>query len=91
MCHVCPFHRSTKVVSVPEALTESPTAAHADGAVQDTPASELTLAPAGFGVRWPFHLWPFHLSARVTPTFEMLICVPTAMHDEALAQVPNSS
>lgn len=70
MCHVCPFHRSTKVVSVPEGLTASPTAVHADGALHATPASELTLAPDGFGVRWTLHFLPLNRSTNVTPTFD---------------------
>jgi hypothetical protein len=49
--HLRPSHRSASVTSLPEAPTASPTAVHADGAVQATPLSTLTRAPAGFGVR----------------------------------------
>jgi hypothetical protein len=68
--HREPSHRSTKVVSVPAALIVSPTAVHADGPLQATPASELTAAPASFGDRWTRHLPPFHRSAKVTPALE---------------------
>jgi hypothetical protein len=67
-----PFHRSASVTSLPEALTESPTAVHADGPLHATPLSTLTRAPAGFGVRWVCHRRPFHHSANVTGIFERL-------------------
>jgi hypothetical protein len=70
MRHSRPFHRSTKVVSLPEAATAAPTAMHAEGVVHATPASELSLAPAGFGVGSMRHREPFHRSANVTGNFE---------------------
>ncbi|MGN6167013.1 MAG: hypothetical protein ACTHQQ_02420 [Solirubrobacteraceae bacterium] len=85
-----PFHRSTKVVALPEAATVFPTAMHAEGALHATPLSTLTLAPAGFGVGWTRHREPFHRSAKVTATFEAFWYMPTAVHD-VLLQVPNSS
>jgi hypothetical protein len=58
---------------------------------QPTPLKRLTLAPAGFGVRWTLHRPSFHRSTNVTPTFEAVSRVPTPMHEEALVQVPNKS
>ena len=48
--HRRPSQCSARFTSVPEALTESPTAVHADCALHATPLNNLTLAPAGFGV-----------------------------------------
>jgi hypothetical protein len=64
---------------------------HAEGVLQATPASELTLAPAAFGDGSTLHLPPLQRSTKVTPTFEAVTRVPTATHEEALVHVPNSS
>jgi hypothetical protein len=89
--HRRPFHHSAKVVSLPEALSASPTAVHAARDEQPTPLNKLTLAPAGFGVPWTLHRPSFHRSTNVTPTFEAVTRVPTPTHEEALVQVPNKS
>ena len=65
-----PSHRSTSVRTMPDPVIESPTAVQADGVVQATPASELTFAPAGFGVGWMRHPLPSVRSASVAPTPE---------------------
>jgi len=65
-----PSHRSTSVRAMPAPVIESPTAVQADGVVQATPASELTVAPGGFGVGWMRHRLPSDRSASVTPTPE---------------------
>jgi hypothetical protein len=72
MRHLAPFHRSTKAVSVPDALIVSPTAVHADRDEQSTPLNKLTLAPRGLGVRWIRHVVPFQLSDKLAPSFEDL-------------------
>jgi hypothetical protein len=88
--HRWPFHRSTKVVDIPEAATVLPTAVHAEGALHATPSRLATLAPAGFGVGCTLHFPPTDRSTKVTPTFEAATREPTATHED-LVQVPNSS
>jgi hypothetical protein len=61
MRHLAPSHRSARVPWL-----ESPTAVHADGAVQDTPFKKLNCAPAGLGAGWIRHFLPSHRSARFT-------------------------
>lgn len=89
--HLVPFHRSANGSCRPPLVTKLPTAVHDRDAEHDTPLSALTRAPAGLGVRWMAHLVPFHRSASVTPRPEAVTWVPTASHEEALVQVPNSN
>jgi hypothetical protein len=70
MAQLWPSHRSTSVRAVPDLVIESPTAMQADEVVQATPASELTVAPGGFGVGWMRHRPPSDRSASVAPTPE---------------------
>jgi hypothetical protein len=86
-----PFHRSAKVVGLPELVNAIPTAVHAEGALHATPWSLATLAPAGFGVGCTLHFPPADCSTKVTPTFEAVTREPTAIHEDRLGQVPNSS
>jgi hypothetical protein len=53
---------------------------HAFAFVHDTPASELTLAPAGVAVVWTVQLVPFQSSANITTAPKLLVDSPTAMH-----------
>ncbi len=89
--HLVPFQRSSNGSCRPPLVTKLPTAVHDRDAEHDTPLSALTRAPAGLGVRWMAHLVPFHRSASVTPRPEAVTWVPTASHEEALVQVPNSN
>jgi hypothetical protein len=86
-----PSHRSAKVVGRPELVTAMPTAMHAEGALHATPSRPATLAPTGFGVGCTLHLPPADRSTKVTPTFEAATREPTAIHEDGLVQVPNSS
>jgi len=72
MAQLVPFHRSARVLPVPE----FPTAVHAELEVHDTLFRKPP--PAGLGVAWTAQLVPFHRSARVLP-FEL---PPTAVHAE---------
>ena len=83
ICHVVPFHRSASGRHTRDRLTVIPTASHADGDTQDTPAKALHAAPAGLGIGWTRHLLPSHRSASVTPAPEALTLVPTATHELA--------
>ncbi len=88
MCQREPFQRSATawVWEVPALEMLVPTAVHADGAAHDTPRRKLAAIPAGLGVGRTCHDVPFHRSARVTPTPEVLTYVPTAMHESAAGQ-----
>jgi hypothetical protein len=66
MDHRVPFHRSARVMSVPEWVNALPTATQAEADVQSTALSVLLAAPAGLGVGSALQLVPFHRSARVT-------------------------
>ena len=66
MDHLVPFHRSARVMSVPERVNELPTATQAEDDVQSTALSALLGAPGGLGVDSTLQLVPFHRSARVT-------------------------
>ena len=62
-----PFHLSARVTSEPEALLkDDPTAVQAVAVLHDTPASFVTIAPAGLGVACTVQAVPFHTSASVT-------------------------
>jgi len=66
-CQWRPLHRSASGAVAPDLLTQYPTAMQEDRLGHDTPPSELTADPAGFGVFCTVHLLPFHRSARVAP------------------------
>ena len=91
MRHRVPSHRSARGWEAPARLILAPTAVHADGAVHETPKRELTAAPRGLGVGWMRHRLPFHCSARVTPTPEVLTYVPTAVHEVTAVQDSQNS
>jgi hypothetical protein len=83
---VVPFHLSAKVTSESEALLkEEPTAIHAVAELHDTPASFVTIAPAGSGVACTVQAVPFHTSASVTSFFTVLVNHPAAV--QAVAEV----
>jgi hypothetical protein len=67
-----PFHCSATARTVPVLVVLDPTAMHADGAVQATPSRPLSAIPDGFGVGRMRHEVPFHCSARLTPSPEVL-------------------
>src|SRR6516165_1634993 len=84
MVHVVPFQRSASVADTPEAaLTKTPAAVQASGALHDTPCRTL-LAPAGAGTRLRRHVEPFHASASGSVRPVLPVESPTAMH--ALAE-----
>ncbi len=56
--------------------------------VQDTPSSELEVAPEGLGVGWVTQVDPFHASARVTLGPELLCVSPTAT--QAMVEVQDT-
>src|SRR5262245_23298941 len=91
MRHRVPSHRSARGWEAPARLILAPTAVHADGAVHETPKRELTAARRGLGVGWMRHRLPFHCSARVTPTPEVLTYVPTAVHEVTAVQDSQNS
>ena len=59
-----PFHTSASVKASMALLL--PTAAHELGDVQDTPASEMFVGLAGFGVGCTFQRCPLQFSATVS-------------------------
>ena len=67
-----PFHASAKVTSEFELLSSNPTAVQAVAEVHDTPYKALATAPLGLGVVWIPQVVPFHTSAKVSSTFELL-------------------
>lgn len=73
MDHRVPFHRSARVMSVPEWVNALPTATQAEDDVQSTALSVLFGAPSGFGVGSALQLVPFHRSARVTVVPKRLV------------------
>jgi hypothetical protein len=80
-----PSHASASACSVLPALV-CPTAVQAVAAVHDTWASALAAAPAGPGVGWIDHRFPFQASARVRVSpFLPLSDRPTAV--QAAAEV----
>jgi hypothetical protein len=81
-----PFHDSARVSTTELLLVYSPTALQADLPGQETPSSELPVAPLGFGLEVIDQRDPFHASAKVLSTPLRLKYVPTAMHLSALAQ-----
>ncbi|HEX9413771.1 MAG TPA: hypothetical protein VF916_09745 [Ktedonobacterales bacterium] len=91
MRQLVPFQRSTTAWEAPALDVLAPTAVHADGAVQETPSRPLNAIPGGLGVARMRHDVPFHCSARLTPTPEVLTYVPTAMHELAVGQVTQKS
>jgi len=72
MCHLAPFQRSATAREAPALDVLAPTAVHADGAVHATPSRPLNAIPDGLGVGRIRHEAPFHCSARLTPTPEVL-------------------
>jgi hypothetical protein len=66
MDHRVPFHRSARVMSVPDWVNELPTATQTEDDVQSTALSVLLGAPSGLGVGSALQRVPFHRSARVT-------------------------
>ena len=67
ICHLVPFHRSASGRHTRDRLTVIPTASHADGDTQDTPAKALHAAPAGLGAGWTRQLLPSHRWASALP------------------------
>jgi hypothetical protein len=83
---VVPFHLSANVTSALEVwLKDAPTAIHAVAEVHDTPASFVTIAPAGLGVACTVQAAPFHTSASVTSCLKVLVNHPAAV--QAVAEV----
>src|SRR6516165_7164929 len=78
MRHLPPLHRST-TVSGGKPFGLNPTAVQTVRAGQATLASPTGRPPAGLGVAWTCHSWPFHRSASVL----VRVCCPTAVHAEA--------
>jgi len=64
IAQLVPFHRSTRVRSVP-LVPACPTAVQAVDDVHETPSRKLSVAPLRFGVPLSDQLVPFHLSASV--------------------------
>jgi hypothetical protein len=58
-----------------------PTAVQATGELHATPARAAKVDRGGFGVRTIRQELPFHCSARLAPSPEVLICTPTAMQE----------
>jgi hypothetical protein len=81
-----PFHLSANVTSEEEALLkDDPTAIHAVAELHETPASFVTIAPAGSGVACTVQAVPFHTSARGTSFLTVLVNHPAAV--QAVAEV----
>ena len=74
MDHEVPFHASAKVTPMAALFVKEPTAVQSPAELQATPARPLPCAPAGSGVVSTDHELPFHASARVFWTSE-LVCV----------------
>jgi hypothetical protein len=72
MLHLEPFHRSATARCTPAVVMLAPTAVHADADVQATPSRPLIAIPDGLGVGRMRHEVPFHRSARLTPSPEVL-------------------
>jgi hypothetical protein len=95
MDQLLPFHTSASVVVV-EPVVDSPTASQALADVQETPLSELLVAPLGLGVDWMDQLLPFHTSASVC-VVELGVAWPTAsqkladVHEMVLSRPPPGS
>ena len=85
MDQVFPFHASARGRPL-LALLLPPTAMHMVAEAHDTRASELDIAPAGFGVAWMDQVFPFHASARgrLMPLLPLAEC-PAAV--QAVAEV----
>jgi hypothetical protein len=72
MRQLVPFHRSATARMAPAVVVLPPTAVHAERAVQATPSRPLNAIPDGLGVGRTRHEVPFHCSARLTPSPEVL-------------------
>jgi hypothetical protein len=72
--HVWPFHRCAIVSGVPEPFEtrEDPNAVHAEDDGQATPNRKSPCAGLGFSVCWMRQLRPFHRSAKVSKSPELL-------------------
>src|SRR5215469_14103989 len=91
MLHLAPFHRSATARDTPAVVMLAPTAVQADADVQATPSKPLNAIPDGLGVGRMRHEVPFHSSARLTPSPEVLTYVPTAMQEFAAGQDTQNS
>src|SRR5215469_529147 len=91
MLHLAPFHRSATARDTPAVVMPAPTAMHADADVQATPSKPLNAIPDRLGVGRMRHEVPFHRSARLAPSPEVLTYVPTAMHEFAAGQDTQNS
>src|SRR5215475_8264409 len=78
---VDPSQRSPNVTE-----SSTPTAAHSDGALHETPIKPMDETPGGLGVDWIVQPVPSQASAIVTVESALLVDEPTAVHADGVVQ-----